>query len=553
MEAVVELLYKVIPLVCATVIVVYLLSSLKGRKKSKAPLIRDYTKEQEKLNKMRKVRLTKPLTEATRPSSFEEIIGQEKGLLGLKAALCGANPQHVIIYGQPGIGKTAAARTALDVAKSAYKSPFTNDAKFVEIDATTLRFDERGVADPLIGAVHDPIYQGAGAYGNAGIPQPKMGAVTKAHGGILFIDEIGELHSAQMNKLLKVLEDRKVFLESSYYAADNHNIPSHIHDMFRNGLPADFRLVGATTRHPSEIPPALRSRCMEIFFDPLGEEDIKKIAINAANKAKLELGGGVIDLLMKYAHNGREAVNIIQTGASIADLDNRKNLTLADIEWVLETGQYIPRLSQKIRPGLRVGVVSGLAVSGFGAGSVLGVEVLIKAAAAKDASLKITGIVEEEELNNRNGTSKRISMARGSVDNVLTLFERLVGISHKDYTIHINYPGGALVDGPSAGIAVFTALYSAFYNKPIPSEIAMSGEVSMLGRVYPVGGVSAKIAGAKAAGIKKVIIPKENNQSSFSGLGIEIIPVSTIEEVLELVFPSQSNDLRVRATEIINA
>jgi len=78
----------------------------------------------------------------------------------------------------------------------------------VEVDATTLRFDERGIADPLIGSVHDPIYQGAGAYGVAGIPQPKPGAVTKAHGGILFLDEIGELHPIQMNKLLKVLEDR---------------------------------------------------------------------------------------------------------------------------------------------------------------------------------------------------------------------------------------------------------------------------------------------------------------------------------------------------------
>ena len=66
-----------------------------------------------------------------------------------------------------------------------------------------LRFDERGIADPLIGSVHDPIYQGAGALGVAGIPQPKPGAVTKAHGGILFIDEIGEFHPIEMNKLVK--------------------------------------------------------------------------------------------------------------------------------------------------------------------------------------------------------------------------------------------------------------------------------------------------------------------------------------------------------------
>ncbi len=67
----------------------------------------------------------------------------------------------------------------------------------VEVDATIVRFDERGIADPL-GSVHDPIYQGAGPLGITGVPQPKPGAVSKAHGGILFLDEIGELHPVQM-------------------------------------------------------------------------------------------------------------------------------------------------------------------------------------------------------------------------------------------------------------------------------------------------------------------------------------------------------------------
>lgn len=91
----------------------------------------------------------------------------------------------------------------MDEAKKSPYSPFLADAKFIEVDGATSRFDERGIADPLIGSVHDPIYQGAGAMGPAGIPQPKPGAVSKAHGGILYIDEIGELHPMQINKLLK--------------------------------------------------------------------------------------------------------------------------------------------------------------------------------------------------------------------------------------------------------------------------------------------------------------------------------------------------------------
>src|SRR5690606_34267147 len=212
----------------------------------------------------------------------------------------------VLIYGPPGVGKTAAARLVLEEAKKNPLSPFGPEAKFIEMDATTARFDERGIADPLIGSVHDPIYQGAGALGQAGIPQPKPGAVTKAHGGILFIDEIGELHPIQLNKLLKVLEDRKVFLESAYYNPEDRNIPQYIHDIFQNGLPADFRLVGATTRLPEEMPPALRSRCVEIFFKPLSMEQIGQIVTAALAKIEMDIEPEAVAQIQRYAKNGRE-------------------------------------------------------------------------------------------------------------------------------------------------------------------------------------------------------------------------------------------------------
>lgn len=104
--------------------------------------------------------LTDPLAEQTRHKALTEIIGQEKAIRALRAALCGPNPQHVLIYGPPGVGKTAAARLILEEAKAREESPFRQKAKFVEIDATALQFDERNIADPLLGSVHDPIYQG---------------------------------------------------------------------------------------------------------------------------------------------------------------------------------------------------------------------------------------------------------------------------------------------------------------------------------------------------------------------------------------------------------
>ncbi|HZW82821.1 MAG TPA: ATP-binding protein, partial [Candidatus Deferrimicrobium sp.] len=202
----------------AIVIGLYFWNLLKSQQGNKVAVEKESKKELEKLQKLRKISLTEPLAEKTRPGNFNEIIGQVEGIKALRAALCGPNPQHVIIYGPPGIGKTAAARLVMEEAKHNTLSPFREDAKFVELDGATARFDERGIADPLIGSVHDPIYQGAGPLGMAGIPQPKSGAVTKAHGGMLFIDEIGELHPIQINKLLKVLEDRRVILESAYYS-----------------------------------------------------------------------------------------------------------------------------------------------------------------------------------------------------------------------------------------------------------------------------------------------------------------------------------------------
>ncbi|QJD81772.1 ATP-dependent protease LonB [Cohnella herbarum] len=523
----------------AVVIGIYFWNLLRNQKNNRSAVDRESRKELDKLRKLRSISLTKPLSEKTRPATITDIVGQKEGLRALKAALCSSNPQHVLVYGPPGVGKTAAARVILEEAKKNKLSPFRLDAKFTEIDATTARFDERGIADPLIGSVHDPIYQGAGAMGVAGIPQPKPGAVTKAHGGILFIDEIGELHPIQLNKLLKVLEDRKVYLESAYYHAEDTNIPMYIHDIFQNGLPADFRLVGATTRSPGELPPALRSRCMEVYFRPLLPEEIAQIAENAIHKIGFSPRQDALDVVKRYATNGREAVNIIQLAAGLALSENRDELSAADVEWVVNSSQLPPRPDRKIPTKPQVGFVNGLAVYGPSMGALLEIEVTAIPALPGKGQWNITGVVEEEELGGGQRTLRRKSMAKGSLDNVLTVLRRN-GFQPENFDLHINFPGGTPVDGPSAGVAMAVAIASAMTKQPIDNKIAMTGEVSIHGAVKPVGGVVAKVEAAFQSGADTVIIPKENWQAIFEGLeGVRVIPVDRMEDVFRHVFGDQ--------------
>ncbi|SFC77507.1 ATP-dependent protease LonB [Clostridium uliginosum] len=553
-----------ISLILQTIVLIFmlliLLNSTKNQRSKTIVLDKENKKEMEKLMKLRKVSLTEPLTEKSRPSNFDEIIGQEKGIKALKAALCGQNPQHVIIYGPPGVGKTAVARLVLEEAQKSNLSPFIKNSRFVEIDATTLRFDERGIADPLIGSVHDPIYQGAGSLGAAGIPQPKPGAVTKAHGGILFIDEIGELHPIELNKLLKVLEDRKVFLDSAYYSTEDPNMPNYIKEIFDNGLPADFRLIGATTRSPEEIIPAIRSRCVEIFFRSLLPDEIKKITLNSANKVGLEISDESIELISNYCTNGREVVNLIQLASGLAINENRKHIAIEDIEWILENGEYNKIISNYISHESKVGVVNGLAVYGANIGILMPLEVTCKKVNKRRGEIKVTGIVEEEEITNNNKKIKMKSTAYSSVQNVLTLLDNLFELSTDQYDIHVNIPGGMPVDGPSAGVTIATAIYSAIKGYKVNRFIAMTGEISILGNVKAIGGVKAKILAAIKAGAKKVIIPNENWDEKLKGLGeIEVIPVRNFREVINVALEhdecnkSLNSKINSNTSEILTA
>lgn len=533
-------------------------------------------KKREELEALENIHLTQSVMELLRPQNFDEIIGQERAVRSLMAKLSSPYPQHLLLYGPPGVGKTTAARLVLEAAKRRAVSPFGEDAPFVETDGTTLRWDPRDMTNPLLGSVHDPIYQGAQKnLADSGVPEPKPGLVTDAHGGILFIDEIGEMDEMLQNKLLKVLEDKRAYFESAYYDPDDKRVPPYIRKLFEEGAPADFVLIGATTREPDHVNPALRSRCAEIYFEPLTPAHILTIVENAAERLNVTLAPGAAELISAYTIEGRKAINILADAYSLAlnrfeeeeikrivsretisenaaddDMgteteflgevphrDHVQNVsretktpplevTRADIYEVAQVSRLHQFGRKKASDTPAVGRVFGLGVAGF-LGSIIEIEAVSFPAAEKGK-----GTVRFNETAG--------SMAKDSVFNAASVMRQLTGRDIHDYDIHVNVIGGGNIDGPSAGTAILAAIVSAVTGSAIRQDTAVTGEISLQGEIKPVGGVFEKAYGARQAGISTLIIPWENKKDlPEDHLGLTIHRLKTAEEAFDLLFADE--------------
>ncbi|KFY36103.1 hypothetical protein V494_05308 [Pseudogymnoascus sp. VKM F-4513 (FW-928)] len=208
-------------------------------------------------------------------------------------------------------------------------------------------------------------------------------------------------------------------------------------------------------------------------------------------------------------------------------------LTLAEIEEILGTEKFDEELAEtRARPGIVTGLV---AYSSGGNGSILFIEV---ADMPGSGSVQLTGTLGavlkesvEVALSWVKAHAADLGLAQPG-ENIM-----------KSRSIHVHCPGGAVPkDGPSAGMAHAVALVSLFSDRAVPPSVAMTGELSLRGRVHPVGGIKEKLIGALRAGVKKVILPEGNRKDARElpdevKQGLEIVHVRHIWETIHLIWP----------------
>lgn len=415
------------------------------------------------------------------------------------------------LVGPPGTGKTSIAKS---LARS-LKKPFVR----ISLGGVRDEAEIRGHRKTYVGAMPGRIANGIRT---AGVKNP-----------VLLLDEIDKVSTDYkgdtFSALLEVLDSEQ-----------NSKFRDHYLE-----VPLDLSEVTfiTTANTLQTIPRPLLDRMEIIEITSYTENEKLHIAIEHLIPKQLEKHGITAEQLSfskkaiwKIAHNYTKEAGVRQLEREIGNICRKaaKELLTTEKEKITVTDRNLHKFLGKEKYSYQmanaapeVGIVRGLAWTSVG-GDTLQIEVNVMPGKGEIMLTGQLGDVMKESaragISYIRSVSKKYAIAED-------FFEK--------HDIHVHIPEGAVPkDGPSAGITMATAMLSAVTGKKVRADLAMTGEITLRGRVLSIGGLKEKILAAKNAGIQTVLIPKENTAdveelSSEITKGLEIIPVETMEEVLK--------------------
>ena len=452
----------------------------------------------------------------------------------------------------------------------------TPDDKPPFIDATGAH------AGALLGDVkHDPFQSG-------GLETPphdrvEVGAIHKANGGVLFLDEINLLKIESQHSLLTALQERKFPIVGQSERSAGAMVKTE-------PVPADFVLVAAgNVDSVQTMHPALRSRIRgygyELYVKTTMPDTpdnrmklVRFIAQEVVKDKKIpHFDLGAITEVIREAQrrsgrSGQLTLRLRELGGLVrvaGDIALSEGVSIVQAEQVVRAKRASRSLEQQIADryierrkeyrmfsveGAAVGVVNGLAAINAQTGM------------AEFSGIVLPIVAEVTPAQTRNGgvvvaTGKLGEIAREAVQNVSALIKKYTGEDISRYDIHIQFVGTSDgVEGDSASVSIATAVISALEGVPVDQSVAMTGSLSVRGQVLPVGGVTAKVEAAADSGIKRVLVPEDNLddlvlEAKYRGM-VEVIPVRTLRDVLKYALVgqgSQKESLLERLSAMVRA
>ena len=415
------------------------------------------------------------------------------------------------LVGPPGVGKTSLASSIANAL----------DREFVKASLGGVRDEAeiRGHRRTYLGSLPGRIIQGMK---KAGVVNP-----------VFLLDEIDKMASDYKgdpsSAMLEVLDPEQNKMFSDHYLEEPYDLSKV--------------MFVATANYLGDIPEPLRDRLEIIELSSYTEEEKvniakehlipKQVKVNGLTKSQFRLNEPQLRYLIR--HYTRES-GVRQLERVIASLcrktvlailkDDKKSVTISNkliVEWL---GKHKFEHGRKEKDN-QVGVATGLAYTSFG-GDVLPVEVTYFDGKGR---MKVTGQLGDVMKESADIAIGYVRSHASEFDIDPDFFEK--------HDIHIHVPEGAVPkDGPSAGITLTTALVSALTKRPIYSNVAMTGEVTLRGHVLPIGGLKEKSLAAHRVGIDRIVIPKLNEKDmedvpEVVREEVEFIPVETMDEVLK--------------------